>query len=140
MGRQRGLEMSGVTGDIAPVDHGGDARLERLEQPHQRGGVDVVSHVVARHVGVGRRNDVAIEGLPQVAVGVDEPGHDDRAGGIDDLGASSSQRRTHLADDPILDQYVCLDHVADGPIERQDRAPLDQHLADHQSVPSSTVS
>ena len=82
---------------------------------------------------------VANEGLPQVAVGVDEPGHDDRVGGIDDLGASSSQRRPHLADDPILDQDVGRDHVANGPIERQDRASLDQHPARHQPVPSSTV-
>ena len=139
MGGQRSIEMSGITRKIAPVDHGGDACLERSKQSHQRGGVDVVRQVVAGDVGVGRRTDAADEGLPQVAVGVDEPGHDNGVGSIDDLGISSSQRRTHLADDPVLDQYVCLDQVANGPIERQDRAALDQHLA-HQPVPSSMLS
>jgi hypothetical protein len=132
--------MSRVTGNVAPIDHGGDSCLERPEQSRQRGGVDVVRRVVAGDVEAGRRTEVANEGLPQVAVGVDEPGHDNRLGGIDDLGASSAKRCTHLADDPILDQYVCFDHVANGPIERQDRAALDQHFAHHQPVPSSTVS
>ena len=50
------VEMSGVTGDVAPVDHGGDARLERSEQSRQRGGVDVVGRVVAGELGAGRSN------------------------------------------------------------------------------------
>ena len=42
VGGQRRLEMCDVIGDVTPVDDGGDSRLEGLEQPDQRGGVDVV--------------------------------------------------------------------------------------------------
>ena len=48
VGRQRRLEMCDVIGDVTPVDDGGDSRREGLEQPDQRGGVDVVRGEVRR--------------------------------------------------------------------------------------------
>src|SRR6185503_12126926 len=80
---------------VRPVDDGGDSGVERLQRAQVVADVDVLGSV-SRAEGADDRAEVLIQrarghaapqrGLPQVPVGVDEPGGDDAPGRVDDLG------------------------------------------------------
>src|SRR5690606_5883485 len=72
------------------------------------------------------RADVAEDPLPDVAVSVDEAGHDDHSPGVDDLCLVDGEVGPHLANDIALDENVGGCEVADLAVEGEDRAPLDQ--------------
>ena len=121
--------------DVRPVEHAGDAGVDRAERAEQVGGIDVVRH----HLGAERalhdvaivlqravRQHVAQEALPHVPVGIDEARHHDRLRGVDHLGIGRADVRLHRRDFAALDQHVGLLEVADRPVEREHEAALEQ--------------
>jgi hypothetical protein len=74
------------------------------------------------------------QGIRHVAVGVDEPGHHDRPGGVDHLGIASPEIGTDLGDPIVLDEDVGLGVVADARIQTENAPTLDQGSA-HRRLP-----
>jgi hypothetical protein len=67
--------------------------------------------------------DAAERGLPDVPVGVDEPGHDDLALGGHDLGVDRLDGGGYGGDPAVLDQHVAVRKIADS------RVDADHHAA-----------
>ena len=104
--------------DVRPVEQRRDTRIDRPERRDQVADVrilgserrcelvqderDVAGPSFQRDVGP----DVAEQALPDVTVGVDEPGHDDHVRRVDDLHLPVRQRWAH-GDDPVaFDEHV----------------------------------
>ena len=120
--------VSGVDRDVTPVDDRGDAGFHGLQQSDQRRCVDVIWSEVGGQVDRGCCVEVAGAMDRHTAVGIDEPGHDDAAGGIDDVRIPGPQRRAYLPDDAVLDEYIRPDRVAHTGASSEDRAALDEQL------------
>src|SRR5690606_3901648 len=86
---------------------------------------DVGGAAFEGHVGA----DVAEDALPDVAVGVDEPGHHDHAPGVDHLRLVHRQVGSDLADHLAFDEDVGGGEVADLAVEGEDRAALYEDAA-----------
>ena len=127
--------MRGRVLDVRPVEHAGHAGVDRAERADVVGGIDIVG----RHLGAERalhdvavvlqravRQHVAQEALPHVPVGIDEARHDDAVRGIDHLRVRRADVRLHRRDFLAFDQHVGLLEVADGAVEREHAAALDQ--------------
>ncbi len=96
MSLEGGVRMGVVGVDVAPVHDGADARFGRPEQADQGCGVQIIGRVVGG-VTVGRACDpgnvpeTPEQRFPYMSMGVHEPGHDDRVGGIDHRGITRPQ-------------------------------------------------
>jgi hypothetical protein len=90
---------------ICPVDHRRDSGLGRSEEPDQSGGIDVVGLDVFVDAGVGDLR-VVKEGLPSVAMGIDEPWHNDGVASFDLLSITSPEAGSHLDDAVAFDEDV----------------------------------
>jgi hypothetical protein len=121
---------------VRPVDHRRDAGIEGLECAEQRGGVHIGrSHVPAEAApdaaAVLLRGEVRAEAaqrrLPRVPVGVDQPRHDDAAGGVHPLGVTGVEVVADRDDGVALDENVAAGELADRRIHRDDVAAADEH-------------
>jgi hypothetical protein len=111
-----GVGVCGGRRGVAPVEDGGDARVERFGGTEEGGQLGVGGRVRGEdraeqraqvveegHVGA----DPAQRRLPDVAVAVDEARHDDHAGGVDDGGAGwGGQAGCDRGDHAAVDQHV----------------------------------
>ena len=126
---------SGEFLDVRPVEHAGDAAVDRAERADQVRRIDVVGdhlgaeralHDVAVVVERAVRQHVAQEALPHVAVGIDEARHHDAVFRVDHLRVRRADVRPHRRDLLAFDQNVGLLEIADRAVERQHAAALDQ--------------
>ena len=120
---------------MRPVENGCDASFHRAECAHQITGIHVFGPVMRTELALhdleivaerGIRDDVAQNAFPHVPVGVDEPGHDDRAAGVDHLGVGRGEVRPHRGDLAAGDQHVGAFEIAHRWIKREHAAVLDQ--------------
>ena len=100
---------------MGPVKHGGDPRVQRLDDPQQVGGVEVLGPVIlAQHAAdcleVGGQGPVNTspsgQRLPGVPVGVDEAGKHDHALGLDHLRTVCRKLAPNRGDLAVLHQDV----------------------------------
>jgi hypothetical protein len=130
---------------VAVIDDGGDARLDRLEASDVVGdigglgieasGIDRAGlHHVLREGPV--RRQAAQDALPDVAMAVDEPGQDDLSGSVHDLCARHVQGGTdrHDAISPHMD--VALRKFPQALVHREDVAVADQQVLHRSSSPT----
>src|SRR4029453_12816794 len=134
-----GVGVLGGVVDVRPVDQGGDAGVDALQRPGQVAGVDVLGPVEGGE-GVEDLHEGGAEGgvggaapdgrLPGVPVGVDEPGDDDPAAGVEHLGVGVDLggARGDLAP---LDEDVARRQVAEVGIHGQDGATTQQEPVGH---------
>ena len=124
---------------VRPVDRRGDAGVERLDGRQPVAGGDVlgaellaVLEVVPDEV-LGERPVGAVaahRGLPHVPVGVDHPGHDDAAAGVDLLRALGHVQAGADGGDPVVDdQDVGVGQDRAGVVHGQHRAAAQHHRA-----------
>ncbi len=138
MGRENRFGEGRVDLNVGPIDHGGHACLGRPEKADQRGCVRVFGGEVG---AVDRRTDllfprsttaeIAEQGLPGVAMAVDEAGHHDGVGAVDHFGIPRPQASCDLCDQPIFHQDVRLGVIADRAIHGEDTTSLDQDPLGH---------
>jgi hypothetical protein len=133
-----GVGVLGGAQVVRPVHEGRDAGVERLEAAEVVARVGVLgaevlaeAHVQARHVLVERPvgGDVAHDRLPGVAVGVDESGHHDGSGGVDDLGAGRLEAAADLGDAAVADEDVGVGEGGVGGDAGEDGASGDQDVS-----------
>ena len=115
---------------VAPVDQRGGAAIDLVQRADEGGDVDVVRAEQGREPGMHAaeifeqrpvRSIAAQRRLPGVHMRVDEPGDDDAAATVDDLGISGVDAGTHLGDPPVLDQHVADTEIADRSVHADDR-------------------
>ena len=131
--------------DLRHVVNRGDPVVELGEAAEQLADVDVLRPIDRREaeqdrgvVGVRAfRRRIVVEDqhavgevaaqrrLELVMVGVDEPGHDDAAAGVDHTGITCAQVRADGEDLLALDQHVRRDEVADRRVHRHHGAAFD---------------
>jgi hypothetical protein len=68
-------------------------------------------------------------------MGIDEAGHDDAVGRVDDLGVARRDRRADRDDPLVLDQDVAAEDVADLRIHAQHMSSTEQHAVGHEPSP-----
>jgi hypothetical protein len=73
-----------------------------------------------------------------VAVGVDEPGHHDRVGGIDLFRTPGTQTGANLGNAAILDEDIGLVEVLRPRPERENATSLEQRPTAQYPLPEST--
>ena len=134
-----------VGAGVEPVHHRRDAGFDGAEQADQGGGVHVVGRVVVAEArrGHGRRTRDARAQVPEqrparVTVGVDEPRHHDRVGGVDDLGVARPEALPDLGDRLAVDQHVGRGVVLRLHAHREDATAAEEELA-HAPLPPSTA-
>jgi hypothetical protein len=89
--------------DVGPIEHRGDARIHRAQRTEQIAKVDVVRTITRRDrlqdnpqvsEEIAFRDQASKLGLPSVAVRVDQAGHDQLGGGINNVGILRRQIAT----------------------------------------------
>ena len=117
--------------DVGPVQERRDPRVDSAECREQVADVRVLRPERRRQLVQDERDvagpalerdvraDVPQEPLPDVTVGVDEPGHDDHPRRVDRLGVRGHEVGTDLDDRAAVDQDVRGREVADVPIHRE---------------------
>ena len=140
----RFVRVLGRVHDVRPVHERRDPGVQALERAPQVAGVDVLGPVLRRElvedgaeigaervVGSGRPD----RRLPRVAVGVDEPGDDDVAIGLDHPRAVGAQAAADLGDPVALDQDVGSGHLAERVVLGEHGCPSDEDSVSHEFDP-----
>ena len=121
--------------DVRPVEHAGDARVDRAEGAEEVARIGILRRVdgaerLLHHVDVVAERsvgqNVAQDALPHVAVGIDEARHHDGVRGVDHLGIGGADVRPHRRDLAAFHQHVGLLEVADRLVAREHAAALDE--------------
>jgi hypothetical protein len=130
----QGIAVLGRVGYLREIGDGGDAGIDRAQRTDQIADVGVLDPImvggragnVAEIIGqqpVGQH--IAQGALVEVMMGVDEARQHDHVPGVDDSGVGSDVG-SHRGDLRAFDQHVGLVEVADGAIEAQHHAALEQ--------------
>jgi hypothetical protein len=126
--------------DVRPVEqrrHAGVDRLERAEVVARVdvlrpvGGGELVEHDVEVAAEADVRRDAADHGLPGVPMRVDEPGHDDAARDVDDLGLGRVDAVSDGRDALAFDEDVGSEEVPRPRIHREDVTAAEQNALGH---------
>jgi hypothetical protein len=121
--------------DVRPIEHRGDAGIERSERAEQVADVDVLRSIMeaegAEHqLDVDReialRDQRSGQRLPGVAVGIDQAWHRELVSGIDYVGVCHSKVAADGGDRAVVDQDVGGIELSDRSVEHCDVAALDQ--------------
>ena len=110
---------------MRPVEESGDPGVDGAKSTHQIPDVCVLGSKCGRQLVEDERDvagpplqgdispDVAEDALPDVAVGVHEPGEDDHPGGVDHLGAVDGQTGPDCGYPVLFDENVGFGEVSD---------------------------
>src|ERR687897_1940477 len=135
VGGELGVGVGGGAGVVGPVVDAGDAGRQALDQAEGDAGVEVVRLVGGRGGPFGREvlealgHVVAAQGAPHVEVAVDQAGHYDHAGGVDDLRPGGGQPGADGEDAAAVHLHVGPGQGAQLGVHRDDGAAADQVVA-----------
>ena len=132
-----GVGVLGAADVVRPVVHRGDARIDQLGAAEPHAAISVLGRILLAQGEHGREiallrpllDDIAAGAVPQVIVGVDEPGQRDHVARIDGLRARRRQLPADRNDLAVADMNIAAIEIAQRCVHRQHMRIADDEFA-----------